>query len=79
MQNNPMQMIQMLSRLKNNSNPMGAMQALYGNNPLFQQAVQMAQGKGPEELNQTAMNLCKTNGVDFNQIINTVRNMGIPI
>lgn len=48
-------------------NMMNLMMSQLGNNPLFKQAQQMAQGKSPEELKQTCMNICKSKGVDFNQ------------
>ena len=35
------------------------------NNPLFQRAQQMAEGKDESELEQTARNLCKQRGIDF--------------
>lgn len=37
------------------------------NNPLFQRAQQMAQGKSEEELKQIASNLCKQRGIDMEQ------------
>lgn len=39
-------------------------------NPLFQRAQQMASGKSEEELKQTAMNLCKQMGFDFEEMQN---------
>ena len=36
-------------------------------NPLFQRAMQMAQGKSEEELKQIANNLCKQRGIDLNE------------
>ena len=39
-------------------------------NPMFQQAQQMAQGKTPEQLRQTCMNLCRSKGLDFDQAWN---------
>ena len=35
------------------------------NNPLFQRAQQMADGKNEDQLEQTARNLCKQRGIDF--------------
>ena len=67
---NPMEIMQMFNQLKSNSNPMALMQQMYGNNPMFQQAMNMAQGKSPAELHQTIMNLAQTRGIDPN-VINT--------
>ena len=55
------------------ANPQMAMQNLMGsmmqnnlqNNPLFERAKQMAQGKNDEQLMQTARNLCQQQGIDF--------------
>lgn len=46
---------------------MNQMMARFQNNPFFQQAQQMAQGKSDEELKQTCMNICKNRGINFNQ------------
>ena len=40
---------------------------MFRNNPLFQRAQQMAQGKSEEELKQIANNLCKQRGIDLNE------------
>lgn len=44
------------------------------NNPLFHRAQQMAAGKSEEELKQTAMNLCKQMGFDFEEMQNRFNN-----
>lgn len=49
-------------------NPMSFMSKQFGSNPMFRQAQQMAQGKSPEQLKQTCMNLCKQRGLDFDQM-----------
>lgn len=76
---NPMEMMQALNRLRNQPNPLGVMQAMYGNNPQFQQAMNMAQGKTPEQLQQTAMNLAKTKGVDFQELLKMFQNAGLSV
>ena len=47
---NPMEIMQIFNQLKSNPNPMVLMQQMYGNNPMFQQALNMAKGKSPAEL-----------------------------
>lgn len=37
------------------------------NNPLFQRAMQMAQGKSEDELKQIANNLCKQRGINIDE------------
>jgi hypothetical protein len=44
---------------------MSAIQAMYGNNPVMQRAMQMMQGKNPQEVQQIAMNLARQKGVDL--------------
>ena len=39
-------------------------------NPMFRQAQQMAQGKNPEQLKQTCMNLCRQKGINFDEAWN---------
>lgn len=62
---NPMQMMQMMMCGKG-VNPMQMMMNQLNENPLFQQAQNMAQGKSPEQLKQTCENICRQKGVDFN-------------
>lgn len=77
--NNPMQIFQLIGQLKSNPNPMNAMQGMFGNNPMFQQAINMVQGKSPQEQKQTVMNYCQTKGIDFNQIQTMAQQMGFKI
>lgn len=72
---NPFQLIQTLR--SSQGNPMEMMQQMFGNNPQFQRAVQMAQGKSPEELQQTVRNLCEQKGINFDQTIQQMSNMGL--
>ena len=65
---NPMNLIQLANQLKNNANPMQVLNTMFGNNPMYQQALQMIQGKSKEQIKETVLNLCKTNGIDINQI-----------
>ncbi len=37
-------------------------------NPKLQAVMPLIQGKTPQQINQTAMNLCRERGVDFNQM-----------
>lgn len=39
---------------------------MFGSNPMFQRAKQMAQGKSENELKQIANNLCKQRGININ-------------
>lgn len=55
-------------------NPQTAMQHMFGNDPKFQQAMKMAQGKTPDQLKETAFNLAKTQGIDPKQIMGVLSN-----
>lgn len=64
---NPTQMMGMMQNPRQMANSM-LRQNLQAN-PLFQRAMQMANGKSPEQLQQIAQNLCQQKGVDMNQAI----------
>lgn len=52
---------------------------MFGNDPKFQQAMKMAQGKTPNQLKETAFNLAKTQDIDSKQIMGVLSNFGIKI
>ena len=76
---NLMQMMQAFNQLRQMQNPQTAMQHVFGNDPKFQQAMKMAQGKTPDQLKETAFNLAKTQGIDPKQIMGVLSNFGIKI
>ena len=59
---NPQQMMRMMG-----TNPNQIIQNMMSQNPLFQRAVQMCQGKSEAELRQTAENICKEKGINMEQ------------
>ena len=61
---NPMQIMNAMVNGKN-LNPLSMIMGQLNNNPVFNQAKQMAQGKSPEELKQTCENICKQKGINF--------------
>lgn len=40
----------------------------FGNNPNFNRAMQMIQGKSPEQIQQTVMNLAQNQGISMQQL-----------
>lgn len=56
---------QIMTQLFSSKNPQQAFQSMFGNNPLYQRAMQMAQGKSPEQIQQIAKNLCNNMGIDY--------------
>ena len=66
MMNNPMQIFQLL---RGAQNPMAMVMQLFGNNPQFNQIMQITQGKSPQELEQYVRNAYQANGQDINQVL----------
>lgn len=64
---NPM-MLQAMARLMSSPNPMQAMSSMFGGNPAFLRAQQMAQGKSPAQLRQTLFSLAAQRGVSPEQL-----------
>lgn len=58
----------MMQMLMSGGNPMSVMQQIVSNNPTLSPAMKLCQGKSPEQLEQTFYNLCKSNGIDPQQI-----------
>ena len=67
MLNNP---LQIMNILKQAPNPMFLIQQLFGNHPKYNEVMQMAQGKSPQELEQYVRNLYQSQGQDINQKAN---------
>lgn len=63
--NNPMQMLSMMR----GGNPQQILQQMMQQDPRVGQAMQMIQGKSPQELQQMAMNVAKERGVDLNAFV----------
>ena len=66
---NPLQILQMAQR----GNPQQIAMQLAQQNPAFRQAMQMMNGKTPEQIRDMAFNMAKQRGVDLNQM---ARQMG---
>ena len=71
---NPMQMLGML---QNSQNPSMLMESLMVQNPLLSRAMQMAQGKNPQELAMIARNLAKQQGMNDQQFAQLLGQFGI--
>ena len=65
-----MNIMQILPQLLMGRNPMQMMMSMFGNNPMFQQAMNMANGKNAEQLQQVAKNICSQKGIDYNAMQN---------
>ena len=62
---NPMQIFQMLQGA---GNPVSMMQQMFSNNPMFQRAMQMLQGKDHNAQMEVLNNICKQKGINLQQL-----------
>lgn len=74
--NNPMQMF--MNMIQSGGNPMQLMN-MFGNNPMMGQAQKMLQGKSPQEMQQTIINIAKQKGIDENQLKQMANQFGIKL
>lgn len=72
MMNNPL--MGLINLARNGGNPMMLMQQMAGRDPRAQQAMQMVQGKTPEQLKKMAENMARERGTTVEQI---ARSMGL--
>lgn len=63
--------------LNGSQNPMGMMQQMFGNNPMMSRAMQMSQGKSPQELQQVVMNLAQQRGISQEQLQQMMNQFGL--
>ena len=77
MNQNPMQLLQMFAQLKNNPNPMQAAKMMFENNPLFSQAMQMAQGKDSNTIKSIIQNVAKERNIDPQQLTQWASQFGL--
>ena len=71
---NPMQLMGML---QHSNNPSMLMESLMTQNPLLSRAMQMGQGKNPQELAMIARNLAKQQGMNDQQVAQLLGQFGI--
>lgn len=76
---NPMQMMQLMEQLQSSTNPMALIQNMFGNDPIMQRAMQMAQGKSPEQLQQTVRNLAQQRGMSTDQLNQFLSQYGLKL
>jgi hypothetical protein len=66
---NPMQMLQMLMKGKNNPQQIveQMIQGMGGDNPMLSNLMQMAKDGNKQNIEQFARNICKSKGIDFDK------------
>ena len=70
--NNPV--FALVQAMQQGRNPMALMQSMARQNPQVAQALQMMQGKSPQQLQSMAQNMARERGIDLNQML---RDLGI--
>lgn len=65
--NNPMQTI--MSMMRSGGNPAQILQSMAQQDPRVGQAMQMIQGKSPQELRSMAENVARERGIDLNAFV----------
>ena len=74
-----MNLMQILQMLQGSTNPMSLLQQLTGNNPIVQRALQMAQGKEANQLQEIAKNLARQRGMNEQQLNQFLSQFGIKV
>lgn len=69
----------MINQIGSSQNPMQMMQQMFGNDPIFGRALQMSQGKSPQEIEQVMSNICQQRGLDYNQFKRALSQFGIKL
>lgn len=75
MLNNP-KIMQMLQFLSNSNNPREQLDAMFGNNPQYQQFKKEIEGKNDNEIVQYFSNKFNEQGINLNNIINIAKQSG---
>ena len=70
--NDPVMML--VQAMQRGGNPMALMQQMAGSNPQVAQAMQLIQGRSPQQLQMMTQNMAKERGIDINQML---RDLGI--
>ena len=65
----PMNPLQAIQALQKGANPNQLMMQLAQNNPAVRQAMQMVNGKTPDQIRDMAQQMARQRGVDLNQLM----------
>ena len=65
----PMNPLQAIQALQKGANPNQLMMQLTQNNPAVRQAMQMVNGKTPDQIRDMAQQMARQRGVDLNQLM----------
>lgn len=68
-------LMQLLQAMQGSNNPMSVLQQVFGNSPMFGNAMSMVQNKNPAQLEQIARNLAKERGVNIDDMLRQINQM----
>ena len=74
-----MNIFQMMQMVQQAGNSMGLMQQFAGQNPLMSRAMQMGQGKSPEQIQNIVRNLAKQKGMNDEQLNQFLNQFGLKL
>ena len=74
-----MNIFQIMQMVQQAGNPMGIMQQFAGQNPLMSRAMQMGQGKSPEQIQNIVRNLAKQKGMNDEQLNQFLNQFGLKL
>ena len=77
MNNSPNPMMRMFNMFSQAQNPMAMMNQMMGNNPFFQQAVRMAEGKTPVQMKEIISNVAQQRGISQEQLSGFAKMFGM--
>lgn len=72
----PMNPLQVIQALQQGANPNQLMMQLAQNNPAVRQAMQMVNGKTPDQIRDMAQQIARQRGIDLSQL---TRQLGIKL
>lgn len=72
MQNQFTQMMQFVNMMKN---PNQAIDSLMQNNPMMKRAMEMSNGRSPEQIQQVCRNICEQRGLNYDQMLQQFQSM----
>lgn len=72
MNNAPMNPLQLIQMLKGGGNPHQLIMQAAQHNPALRQAMQMVNGRTPEQIRDLAYQLAQQRGIDLNQLAQTL-------
>lgn len=73
------ELMQIMNLVRNSNNPMALIQQTFGGNPVFNSAMNMAQGKSPQELQQIIRNVAKERGMSEQQLNSFISQFGLSL